>query len=31
MASEIVDEKRRSRAEGAVFKIDFEEAYDHLE
>ena len=31
MASEIVDEKRRSRAEGVVFKIDFEEAYDHLE
>ncbi|RVX10323.1 putative ribonuclease H protein [Vitis vinifera] len=30
MANEIVDEKRRSREEGVVFKIDFEKAYDHV-
>ena len=30
IANEIVDEKRRSREEGIVFKIDFEKAYDHV-
>ncbi|RVW47872.1 Transposon TX1 uncharacterized 149 kDa protein [Vitis vinifera] len=30
IANEIVDEKRRSREEGVVFKIDFEKAYDHM-
>ncbi|RVW99807.1 LINE-1 retrotransposable element ORF2 protein [Vitis vinifera] len=30
IANEIVDEKRRSREEGVVFKIDFEKAYDHV-
>ena len=28
IANEVVDEKRRSREEGVVFKIDFEKAYD---
>ena len=26
-----MDEKRRSRKEGLVFKIDFEKAYDHVD
>ena len=30
IANEIVDERRRSREEGVVFKIDFEKAYDHM-
>ncbi|RVX05678.1 putative ribonuclease H protein [Vitis vinifera] len=30
MVNEIVDEKRRSREEGVVFKIDFEKAYNHV-
>ncbi|RVW37434.1 putative mitochondrial protein [Vitis vinifera] len=30
LANEIVDEKRRSREEGVVFKINFEKAYDHV-
>ncbi|KAJ9688894.1 hypothetical protein PVL29_014511 [Vitis rotundifolia] len=30
IANEIVDERRRSREEGFVFKIDFEKAYDHV-
>ena len=30
IANEIVDEKRRSREERVVFKIDFEKTYDHL-
>ncbi|RVW91928.1 Transposon TX1 uncharacterized 149 kDa protein [Vitis vinifera] len=30
IANEIVDEKRRSREGGVVFKIDFEKAYDHV-
>ena len=28
ITNEVVDEKRRSRQEGVVFKIDFEKAYD---
>ena len=31
IANEVVDEKRRSREEGVVFKIDFEKAYDHVD
>ncbi|RVW94050.1 putative ribonuclease H protein [Vitis vinifera] len=31
IANEVVDEKRRSREEGIVFKIDFEKAYDHVD
>ena len=31
IANELVDEKRRSREEGLVFKIDFEKAYDHID
>ena len=31
IANEIVDEKRRLREEGVVFKIDFEKAYDHVD
>ena len=31
MANEMVYEKRRLREEGAVFKIDFEKAYDHVD
>ena len=30
LANELVDEKRRSREEGVVFKIDFKKAYDHI-
>ncbi|RVX20266.1 Transposon TX1 uncharacterized 149 kDa protein [Vitis vinifera] len=30
IANEIVDEKRLSREEGVVFKIDFDKAYDHM-
>ncbi|RVW54471.1 Transposon TX1 uncharacterized 149 kDa protein [Vitis vinifera] len=30
IANEIVDEKRLSREEGVVFKIDFDKAYDHV-
>ena len=30
IANEIVNEKRRLREEGVVFKIDFEKAYDHV-
>ncbi|RVX12744.1 LINE-1 retrotransposable element ORF2 protein [Vitis vinifera] len=30
IANEIVDERRRSREEGVIFKIDFEKAYDHV-
>ena len=31
IANELVYEKRRSREEGLVFKIDFEKAYDHID
>ena len=31
IANEVVDEKRRSREEGVVFKIDFEKVYDHAD
>ena len=31
IANEVVDEKRRSKEEGIVFKIDFEKAYDHVD
>ncbi|RVW38699.1 hypothetical protein CK203_077511 [Vitis vinifera] len=31
IANEVVDEKKRSREEGVVFKIDFEKAYDHVD
>ena len=31
IANELVNEKRRSREEGVVFKIDFEKAYDHID
>ena len=31
IANEILNEKRRSREEGLVFKIDFEKAYDHVD
>ena len=31
LANELVDEKRRSREEGVVFKIDFKQAYDHID
>ncbi|RVW94701.1 Protein transport protein Sec24-like CEF [Vitis vinifera] len=31
IANELVYEKRRSREEGLVFKIDFEKAYDHVD
>ncbi|RVW93876.1 Transposon TX1 uncharacterized 149 kDa protein [Vitis vinifera] len=31
IANEVVDEKRKSREEGVVFKIDFEKAYDHVD
>ena len=31
IANEMVDEKRRSREERIVFKIDFEKAYDHVD
>ena len=31
ITNEVVDEKRRSREEGVVFKIDFEKAYDHVD
>ena len=31
IANEVMDEKRRSRKEGVVFKIDFEKAYDHVD
>ena len=31
IANDIVDEKKRSKEEGVVFKIDFEKAYDHVE
>ena len=30
IANEILDEKRHSREEGVVFKIDFEKTYDHV-
>ena len=30
IANEVVDEKRRSREEGIVFKIDFVKAFDHV-
>ena len=30
IANEIVNEKRRSGEEGVIFKIDFEEEYDHM-
>ncbi|KAL6316269.1 hypothetical protein AAG906_017899 [Vitis piasezkii] len=30
IANEIVNEKKRSREKGVVFKIDFEKAYDHV-
>nr|CAN66499.1 hypothetical protein VITISV_010636 [Vitis vinifera] len=30
IANEIVDERRRSREEGVIFKIDFEKAHDHV-
>ena len=30
IANKLVDEKRRSRKEGVVFKIDFEKAYDQV-
>ena len=31
IANEVVDEKRRVRDKGVVFKIDFEKAYDHVD
>ncbi|RVW80536.1 hypothetical protein CK203_051259 [Vitis vinifera] len=31
IANEVVDEKRRFREEGVVFKIDFEKVYDHVD
>ena len=31
IANEEVDEKRRSREESIVFKIDFEKTYDHVD
>ena len=31
IANKVVDEKKRSRDEGMVFKIDFEKAYDHVD
>ena len=31
IANEVVDERRRSKEEGVVFKIDFEKAYDHVD
>ena len=31
IANEVVDEKRKSREEGVVFKINFEKAYDHVD
>ena len=31
IANELLDEKRRSREEGVVFKIDFEKVYDHID
>ena len=31
IANEVVDEKRRLRDEGVMFKIDFEKAYDHVD
>lgn len=31
IANEVVDEKKRSREEGVVFKIDFEKAYDYVD
>ena len=31
VANKLVDEKRRSREEGVVFKTDFEKAYDHVD
>ena len=31
IAKELVDEKRRLREEGVVFKIDFEKAYYHVD
>ena len=31
IANELVDEKKRSREEGVVFKINFEKAYDHVD
>ena len=31
IANELVDEKRRSREEGVIFKIDLEKAYGHVD
>ena len=31
IANELVDEKRRSKEEEVLFKIDFENAYDHVD
>ncbi|PRQ36601.1 putative RNA-directed DNA polymerase [Rosa chinensis] len=31
VANEVVDETRKKKKEGLVFKIDFEKAYDHVE
>ena len=31
IANEVVDDRRRSKEEGVVFKIDFEKAYDHVD
>ena len=31
IANEILDEKRRSREEGLVFKFDLEKTYDHVD
>lgn len=30
VANKVVDEKRRSREEGVVYKIDLEKVYDHM-
>ena len=31
IANELVDEKRRSKEEGVVFKINIEKVYDHVD
>lgn len=31
IANEVVEEVRKKKVEGLVFKIDFEKAYDHVE
>ena len=31
VANELIDSRKRSKAEGVIFKIDLEKAYDHVE